>query len=155
MPYCYTFKNFTDGAWAICDLSTHRLLQIFAYPGSQTNVTLSLESISTFPFQAGTRYVIIPKWAQHSSDSVMPCLRSISAKFWGTLVQPRKIQTRYFGERCMCFRLLPIVWYSGQAGWSPQQLFKWVLPNTYITATIIAPPVSGWCTAQHKAPVVV
>ena len=66
------------------------LFGIIPDPGRQKSVTLSLESISTIPFQAGASYVEIPEWGQHCSNRRMPCLVSIFGTFWGTGDQPTK-----------------------------------------------------------------
>jgi len=57
--------------------SNRDLFRIIPDPGRHTRITLSVESISTIPFQARTRYVKIPKWELHCSKHRMPCLRSI------------------------------------------------------------------------------
>jgi len=52
--------------------------------------TLYLESISTIPFPAGTSYVKILQWGQHSYDPGNPCLVSIFGTLWGTNDQPNE-----------------------------------------------------------------
>ena len=49
------------------------MVQKISDPGSQQRVTLSPESISTIPFQAGASDVKMPKLRQHSSNRGMPC----------------------------------------------------------------------------------
>jgi len=62
MSHWRTFRNFTHRAWPIWDWSNHDLFWIIADPGCQKRTTLSLESIRTIPFEAGTSYVKIPEW---------------------------------------------------------------------------------------------
>ena len=66
------------------------MFQIITDPGSQQRVTLSLESISTIPFQAGASDVKMPKLRQHSSNRGMPCLVNGFGTFQGTWDQPDK-----------------------------------------------------------------
>ena len=72
------------------DLSNHDLFGIIHDPGGRKKITLSLESISTIPFQGGTSYVKIVEWGQHGSKRRMPCLVSIFGNFQGTGDQPNK-----------------------------------------------------------------
>jgi len=90
MSHRHTFRNFTNQAWAIWDLSNHDLSWIIPDPGHQKRITLSQECISTIPFQAGTSYVKIPQWGQHCSNHRMPCLVTIFGTFQGTGDQPNK-----------------------------------------------------------------
>ena len=57
-------------------------------PGSQQRVTLSLESISTIPFQARASDVKIPKLRQHSFNRGMPGFVTVFGTFLGTWDQP-------------------------------------------------------------------
>jgi hypothetical protein len=82
--------NCTDQAWAIWDLSNRNLLWIILYPGSQKRITLSVESISTMPFQARGRDVKIPEWGQHCRNCGMPFLVSIFGTIWRRGDQPNK-----------------------------------------------------------------
>jgi len=88
MPHRRPFRNFTHRAWAIWDLSNHDLFQIIPDPGSQQQATLSLESISTIPFQARASDVKMPKLRQHSSNCGMPCLVNEIGTFRETWDQP-------------------------------------------------------------------
>ena len=90
MPHWRAFRNFTHQAGAIWGLSKHELFGIIPDPGSQKSVILSVESISTIPFQAGAGYFKIPEWGKHCSISGMLCLVSILRAFRGTGVQPKK-----------------------------------------------------------------
>jgi hypothetical protein len=65
-------------------MSNHVLFWLIPHPGCQRRITLSLESFSTIPLQAGNSYVKIPKWGQHGSNCRMPCLVSIFGTFPGT-----------------------------------------------------------------------
>jgi hypothetical protein len=60
------------------------------HPGSQKRITLSLESISTIPFQSGTSCVMIPEWGQHGSSHRIPCLVSNIGTFRRTGDPPNK-----------------------------------------------------------------
>jgi len=69
--------------------------------GRSERITLSVESISTIPFQAGISFVKILQWGQHSSNRAMPCLVSIFGNFWGTTAQPNEnpgVLFRYPGD---------------------------------------------------------
>jgi len=90
MPQQHTFRNFTNRAWAIWDLSNHDLFWIIPDPGSQKSITLSLESISTIPFQARASDVKIPEWVQHCSNRRMPCIVSIFGTVWWKEDQPNQ-----------------------------------------------------------------
>ena len=90
MPHRRTFGNFTHQAWAICDLSNHDLFRIIPDPGSQKRITLSLQSISTIPFEARASDVKIPGCGQHCSNRGMPCLVCIFGTFQCTGDQPNK-----------------------------------------------------------------
>ena len=59
-------------------------------PGSQKRITLSLESISTIPFQASATDVKIPEWGQYCSHCKMACLISNFLSIRGTADQPNK-----------------------------------------------------------------
>jgi len=98
IPHRHTFRNFTHWAWSIWDLSNHDLLWIIPNPGSQKRIILSLESISTIPFQARASDFKIPEWGRHCSNRAMPCLVSILEPFRGPGITPRKIQARFVGE---------------------------------------------------------
>jgi hypothetical protein len=91
MPHWRTFRNFTHWAWAIWDLSNHDLFRIIPNPDSQKRTTLSLESISTVPFQARVSDVKILEWGQHCSNGGMSCLISTFGTFRRTGDQPNKI----------------------------------------------------------------
>jgi len=84
MPHQRTVRDFTHQAWAIWDLSNYDLFWIIPNLSSQKRITLFLESISTVPFQAGTSYVKIPEWGQHSSNCGMPCFISSFGTMWWT-----------------------------------------------------------------------
>jgi len=90
LPHRRTFRYFTHRAWAIWDLNNHDLFRIIPDPGSQKSITLSLESISTVPFQARASDVNIPEWGQHYSNRGMPWLISIYGTFRMTGDQPNK-----------------------------------------------------------------
>jgi hypothetical protein len=55
-------------------LYNHVLYRIIPDPGSQNRMTLSLESISTIPFQARPSDVKCPERRQHCFNRGMPCL---------------------------------------------------------------------------------
>ena len=90
MPHQCTFRNFAHQAWAIWDLSNHDLIRTIPDPGSQKRLTLSLESISTIPFQARASNVKMPKLRQHISNRGMPCLINVFGTFRWTWNQPDK-----------------------------------------------------------------
>ena len=90
IPHRCTFRNFTHWARAIWDLSNHDLFRIIPDPGSQKWITLSLESITTVPFQARASDVKISQWGQHCSNCGMLCLISIFGIFRRTGDQSNK-----------------------------------------------------------------
>ena len=59
-------------------------------PGSRLRMTLSLQSISTIPFEAGASNIKIADWGQHISNCRMPCLLIIFCTFWVIRDQPNK-----------------------------------------------------------------
>jgi len=79
-------------------VSNHGLFRIIPDPGSQKRITLSLESISTIPFQARARDVKIPEWRQHRSNRRMACIVSIFGIFRGS----GDHQTKNPGAHCRC-----------------------------------------------------
>jgi len=155
MPHRCTFRTFTHLAWALWDLSKHDLFGIFPDPGSQTRVSLSLESSSTIPFQAGDSYVKISEWGEHCSNTECPASSVFLAHFRGLRNSPTRIQARIIGVRRISFRILPIVRYSGQACRSPEKLVKWVFSDAQITGTIVA-PAGSWSWVSHdQSPMVI
>jgi len=90
MPHRHTFRTFTHPAWAIWALGNHDVFLILPDPGRQNRITLSLESISTIPSQAGTSYVNNLEWGQHCSNRGMPCHLLILGTFRGAWNQPNK-----------------------------------------------------------------
>jgi len=98
MPHRRTFRNFTHREWAMWDWSNHDLFRMIADPGSHNRITLSLESISTIPFQARAGDVKILEWGQHCSNCGMPCLVSIFGTYHRTGNQPNKTPGALF--RC-------------------------------------------------------
>jgi len=88
------------------DLSNHGLFRIIPDPGSQTRVTLSLESICTIPFQAGASDVKMAQLRKHTSNCGMPCLVNVFGTFRGTWDQPDKNPGALFG--CMADIILNI-----------------------------------------------
>jgi len=98
MPHRCTFRNFTHWAWAIWDLSYHDLFWIIPDTGSRKRIPLSLESISTIPFQAKASDVKILEWGQHCSNHGMPCFVSIFGTFRTKGDQPNKNPEAL----CMC-----------------------------------------------------
>ena len=60
------------------------MFRIISDPGSQQQVTLSLQSISTIPFHAGVSHVKMPKLRQHSPNRRMPCFVDVFGTFQGT-----------------------------------------------------------------------
>jgi len=70
-------RNFTHRAWAIWDWKHHDLFLIIPDPGSQKRLKLSLECITTTPFQARTSYVKIPEWGHRYSNCRVPCFVSM------------------------------------------------------------------------------
>ena len=98
MPHGRTFRNCTHRACAIWDLSNHDSLWIIPDPGPQMRISFPVESISTIPFQAGTSYVTIPEWGQHSPNRALPCLISICGTFRRTGDQPNENPRVHF--RC-------------------------------------------------------
>jgi len=88
MPHQYTFSYCTHRVWTIWDLSNHVLFLIIADPCSQKRITLTLESISTIPFQARVSYVKISEYRQHRANRGMWCLVSLFGLSWGILDQP-------------------------------------------------------------------
>jgi len=107
MPHRHTFRNRTHWAWAMWDMSNHDLFGIIADPGSQKWIALSLECISTLPCQAGTSYVKILEWGQHSSNCGMPCLSSVFGTFQGTGDQPNENPGALF--RCLADIFLNVI----------------------------------------------
>ena len=71
-------------------MSNHDLFRIITDPGSQQRVTMLLESICTFPFQAGASNVKMPKLRQHSSNLRMPCFVYVFDTILGTREQADK-----------------------------------------------------------------
>jgi len=153
MPYRCTFTNFTHRAWAILDLSNYDLFWIIPNPGSQKRITLSLETISTIPFQAGTSYVNIPEWGQHCSNRGMPCHVFIFGTFQGTWNMPYARPGVLFRWTTDIFWILPIMRYSSQACWSAEWLVKWVLSDSQMTGTMVAPAGSHSCISHNQSPV--
>ena len=66
------------------------MFRIIPDPGGQKRITLSLESISTIPYQARASDVRIPEWGQHCSNGGMPCPVSIFGTFRRAGDQPNK-----------------------------------------------------------------
>jgi len=93
----HTIWNFTHRVWAIGDLINHNMFWIIHNPGSQKRKTLSLESIRIVPFQAGTSYLKILEWGQHSCNCRLPCLFSIFGPLWRLGDQPNKNPGARFG----------------------------------------------------------
>ena len=90
MPHRRTLRNVRWRAWAIWDLSNHDSFWQIPDQGLQLRIQMSVESISTIPFQAGTSYVNIPELGQQSSNRGMPYLISIVGTFWGSGDQPNE-----------------------------------------------------------------
>jgi len=93
-----------------------------------------------------------------SGDSTVPAVEchataGFLAPFWGCGISPTSIQKRFSGVRCLSFRILPIVWYSGQARWSTEKLVNWVFSDAQITGTIVTPAGSWSCVSHHGSPV--
>jgi len=84
MSHWRTFRNFTNWAWAIWDLSNHDLFRIIPDLGSQQRITLSLESICTIPSQARASDVKMSKLRQHSSYRIVPCFVDVFGTIRGT-----------------------------------------------------------------------
>jgi len=116
LTHQHTIKNFTHQAWAIWDLSNHDFFRIIPTPGGQQQVTLSLESFSTIPFQARDSDVKMPKLRQHGSYHA---LSMTLAPFGGHGISPTRIQARFLCVWRIFFRILPLMRHSGQACWSP------------------------------------
>ena len=66
------------------------MFRTISNPGRQQRVTLSLESISTIPFQARASNVEMPKLRQHSSNHGMPGFVNVFGTFQGTWDQADK-----------------------------------------------------------------
>ena len=64
------------------------MFRIIPDPGSQQRVTLSLESISTIPFQARASDVKMPKLRQYSSNRGIPFFINVFGTFRGTGDRP-------------------------------------------------------------------
>jgi len=155
MPHWHMFRNFRHGVWVIWDLCNHHLFWIIPDPGSQKRITLSLESITTIPFQAATSNVEILEWGQQCSNNGMACLISICGTLHGTWNQPKNNA----GELSSCTAdILSNITNSEiqQPGqlivW---KLVNWVLSDAHMTGTIDAPAGSWSCISNHQSPVFV
>jgi hypothetical protein len=153
MPHQRTFRNSTHQAWAIWYSGNHNLFWIIPDPVCQKRITFYLESICTIPFQAGTSDVKIPEWGQHCATSGMPCFVRILAPVGVHGISATTIHALVLGICWICFRMLPIVRYSGHACWLPGTLDNWVLSDAQLTGTIVAPAGSWCCQSHHQSPV--
>jgi len=114
------FRNFTQQAEATWDWSYHNLFWIIPDTGHWKRIPLSVEFISTIPFQAMTSYVKFPEWGQHSSNYRMPYLVSIFRTIWGIWNQPNNNQGMF--GRC------PADIFSYLSNWEvqwPDMLIAW------------------------------
>jgi len=151
MPHCCPFRNFTHRAWAIWDISNHELFWMIPNPSHQKRITSSLESISTIPFQVGTRYVKIPECGEHYSNRAKPRFVGIFVTFRGTWNQPNRDPPALLGLQLISFWILPITRYSGKACNSPEILVVWVFSDAQMTGMIVAPPGSWCCVSNHQS----
>jgi len=151
MPHWHSYVNFTHSIWDISDFSKHDLFQTIPGPGTHKRTSLSLEYISSVPFQAWTSYVKIPEWGEHSSNRRMQCLISIFHTFWVTDNQPKRIQACSWGVWQLSFGILLIVRFNFQACWSPEELVNWLVLDAQMTGTIGTPVGSWFCLSPHQS----
>jgi hypothetical protein len=152
MAHRCIFANFTHWAWAIWELCNHNLFWMIPNPGHQRKITLSLESISTIQFHAGTSYVRITEWGHHNSNCVVPYHVSILTPCRGPGIIPTTNQGNIFCIRWLCFRKFPILWYRSEGFRWPGELVIWVLSHAKMTATIVVPAGSWSCITHHQWP---
>jgi hypothetical protein len=111
----YSIMNSRDKVWAISDFTNHDWIETIPNPGSQTRVTLLLESIYMIPFQARASIVKIPKLRPHSIN----CGMLYFINDFGTLQVTRYQHMKIPGPLCRfpadIFLMLPIVRYSSEA----------------------------------------
>ena len=155
MPHWDTSGNCPHQAWVIWDLRNLDLVQIISNDGSQKRVTLSLESLGTILFHATASNIKKCKLRQHSSNCGIPCFVNLFGSFQATWISPTWIQVCSMFVQWISFWQLPIVRYSSPACWSHENVVNWVLPDVYMTVTIVG-RVGCWSSiSHHQSPVII